>query len=462
VAAANRQLRAWRSRLDVDRPFNFYSEVLYREGGLKRLRARLGAEVDDVVAEFLELALQHEQSAQPSLLGFLAALRRREVTIKRELADAAGGVRVMTVHGAKGLEAPIVILADAATTEEGRDRRSIYMAANPPLFFHASSKANHTAETQEHRQRADAAQQREYWRKLYVAMTRAEDELYITGPLTKARNGEGSWYEAIEQALRPLSHVSHDSSGNVAAMIYPAVEGEAIATAKQSAIDHGSSEPLVLPALPAYRLRRIVRPSLAFDEAEPVVPDQVLETDAEQAAARRDPDLARREGIALHALLHHLAKLEPSLRDAVAARALPELLPDHPERHGHLSAKARSILAAPAHAGLYSPSSRGEVPILARGSRNGQPITIAGRIDRLVVEPGSVWIVDYKSDSQVPRDAAGMPPAYRTQLGLYALFASQLFHGRPVRASILWTGPETLMNLEEKALRDAVSGFTIG
>ena len=100
-----------------------------------------------MAAEFLDLALKHEQSEQPSLLGFLAELSSREVIIKRELADTGTGVRVMTVHGAKGLEAPIVILADAATTEEGRDRRSIYMEPGVPLFFHASSKATHVAQT---------------------------------------------------------------------------------------------------------------------------------------------------------------------------------------------------------------------------------------------------------------------------------------------------------------------------
>src|SRR3569833_4566165 len=90
-----------------------------------------------------------------------------------------------------------------------------------PLFFHASSKANHTEKTQLYRQNADAAQQREYWRKLYVAMTRAEDELYVTGNLTKARDGQGSWYQAIEQALRPEARVVADAEGAAQALIYP-------------------------------------------------------------------------------------------------------------------------------------------------------------------------------------------------------------------------------------------------
>src|SRR5690606_4769197 len=221
VRAAYTQLEAWRNRLDFDRPFNFYAEVLYAGGGLRRMRARLGAEIDDVVAQFLELALAHEQSEQPSLLGFLAELRAREVTIKRELAESGGGVRVMTVHGAKGLEAPIVILADAATTERGRDRRCIYMRASPPLFIHASSKDSHVPETMEHKDDAESEQLKEYWRKLYVAMTRAEDELYVTGYLTKQGKVDGSWYEAISEGLAPLSETLKDDEGNDTAIVYP-------------------------------------------------------------------------------------------------------------------------------------------------------------------------------------------------------------------------------------------------
>src|SRR5690606_36166398 len=115
----------------------------------------------------------------------------------------------------------IVILADAASTEEGRDRRTIFMTADPPLFIHASSKAMHVTETMAHRQDAENAQKAEYWRKLYVAMTRAEDELYVTGYLTPERQGAGSWYEAIEQGLREESEVIADAEGNVTAMIYP-------------------------------------------------------------------------------------------------------------------------------------------------------------------------------------------------------------------------------------------------
>jgi len=458
VRAAHDKLHEWRGRLDFDRPFNFYSDVLYRDAGLRKMRARFGAEIDDVVAEFLDLALAHEQSPQPSLIGFLAELRSREVTIRRELGEAGGGVRVMTVHGAKGLEAPIVILADAASTEVGRDRRSIYMSAGThPMFFHASAERMHVGETLIYRDEAQAAQKQEYWRKLYVAMTRAEDELYVTGTLTKQGKLEQSWYEAIEQALRPASEALRDAEGVETALLYPRAEAAtAIAPASPNA---SAGAPLVLPELPAYRLRRIVRPSTAFAET---APEHVLDTPAERLGDPRDPEAARKAGLALHALLQHLTKVPSEAWPAVAAKALAVLLPDAPEEHQQIARKATSILTRLDLMHLFGTNSRAEVPLLARGTRNGAPVLVAGRIDRVVVEPQRVLIVDYKSDAVAPPDAASVPPGYIAQLGLYAQIAGQLFPGKTIEAAILWTTLESLMFLPAAKLRQGISSFTIG
>jgi ATP-dependent helicase/nuclease subunit A len=455
--AAYEQLSDWRNRLDFERPFNFYAEVLYAAGGLRRFRARFGSEIDDVVAEFLDLALAYEQRPQPSLLGFLAELRSREVIIKRELAEPGGGVRVMTVHGAKGLEAPIVILADAATTEEGRDRRSIYMSAAPPLFFHASSKATHIDQTIDYKDDADADQKAEYWRKLYVAMTRAEDELYVTGHLTKARDETGTWYEAIRQGLGADSEIVTDASGTEIALVYPR-ERATLSAANANAAAAAAPTPLSLPPLPAYRLPPIVRPSRAFTDTEP---QGALATAAERLGDPRDPEAARQEGIALHALLQHLGRIDRSLWQAVAGKALAVLIPGLPHSHARLAAKAISILTRPALAEVFGPGSRAEVPFLANVLRKGAPATLAGRIDRLVVTPSRVLIVDFKSDAAPPSEASGVPPGYATQLGLYALVAGQLFPDLEVEAAILWTSLELLVKLPPEALAGAASAFTM-
>jgi len=455
VRAAHQQLRAWRSRLDFDRPFNFYSNVLYAGGGLRRMRGRFGSEIDDVMAEFLDLALLHEQSSQPSLLGFLAELRSREVTIKRELAEGGSGVRVMTVHGAKGLEAPIVILADAATTERGRDRRSIYLTAQPPLFIHAASDGTHSPETREFKDEADADQLREYWRKLYVAMTRAEDELYVTGYLTKQGKIDGSWYEAVEQGLAPLSEVVTDAEGKRIALVYPRERPVPARLRPGEETNVTPAGPLELPPLPAHKARRVLRPSSLDTAADPA---RTLGTRLEQGL---DPETARLSGTALHALLQHLARVTPGERQMVADRALAMLLPSAPEQHPALVARAVSILSRPELAHLFGPDSRAEVPFLATAKRDGETVTIAGRIDRIVVTPDEVLLVDFKSDANPSREPSDIPRAYQRQLGLYALVASQLFPRQRVNAAILWTSLESLLKLPEAALAEAAGGFTI-
>jgi ATP-dependent helicase/nuclease subunit A len=226
-----------------------------------------------------------------------------------------------------------------------------------------------------------------------------------------------------------------------------------------SGASRAEASTLILEPLPAHTLRRIIRPSRASEDAGE--PERALDRAVERLGDPRDPETARREGIALHALLQHLSRIDPAHWDAVSAKALPILLPDG-TGHAAVIAKARSLLTRPDLQFLFGEQSRGEVPILAQGMRNGAPVTIAGRIDRLVVEPGAILIVDFKSDAHPPRDEAAVPPAYLTQLALYALCANQMFPGRRVDAAILWTSMESLMKLDPAQLSARVAGFTIG
>ena len=459
AAAAFKRLSAWRGRLDFERPYEFFAHVLQAEGGLKLFHHRLGREVDDVFAEFLELALAHEQTPQPSLQGFLAAIRSRDVMIKRELSERGGGVRVMTVHGAKGLEAPIVILADAANRPDARQTsRPVYLPLTTPgpLLVHASSKSDHVPETLALRDAEAARQQAEYWRKLYVAMTRAEDELYVTGALTKQARLDGTWYEAIETTLRPLSDIDGEA-GAERALIFPRQRPAPAPVTEAGVRQHEPSPPAarVLEPLPRPRLIPVVRPSSAFVAADA---SRGLETTAEAVI---DAETARRQGLALHALLQHLPKIPISEQQGVALKALAALLPEASDRHGLLAAKARSILGRPELAEIFGAESRAEVPFLAEARRNGEKVTLAGRIDRLVVTAGQVLVVDFKSDADPAVEIAAVKPAYLTQMGLYALVATQLFPDHVVNVAILWTELESLLKLPHAALAGAAHGFTV-
>ncbi|MGK2226563.1 double-strand break repair helicase AddA [Devosia sp.] len=459
---AAQRLARWRGELDFERPFEFLTQVLYAEGGLKRFHARFGGEVDDVVAELLELSLSHEQGPQPSLQGFVADMRQRSGSIKRELPEAGAGVRVMTVHGAKGLEAPIVILADAATKQRKQMiGKPVYLLADAPgpLLIHASGTADHVDATLPIKQEIDDNLEREYWRKLYVAMTRAEDELYVTGALTPgadaAKQLEGSWYEAIETALRPHAESQTDAQGAESALIYPRERTAPIAIGAVATPASASAAPMAFDPLPELLTIPLVSPSLAGKSAPS---GRALDSLAEQV---RDAEAARREGIALHALLQHLGKLDPAIWPEIADKALAALLPDSPDDHARLATKAISILQRPELAHLFGPSSRAEVPFLLDAQHNGAPIRLTGRIDRLVIDDHGVMVIDYKSDASVPGMPGDVPGSYVTQLGLYALVAHQLFPGRVIRAAILWTTLESLMILPPDALTAGAEGFTL-
>ena len=459
--AADR-LHRWRGQLDFERPFEFLAQVLYAEGGLKRFHARMGQEVDDVFAELLALAMEHEQTNQPSLQGFVADLRTRSVSVKRELAETGGGVRVMTVHGAKGLEAPIVILADASKKPLPQQvSKPVYLRAEAPgpLLIHAAGTKAHVQGTLSHKQDIDGNIAAEYWRRLYVGMTRAEDELYVTGALTPGTDRgaqlAGSWYEAIETALRPLAESQMDEQGREVALVFPRERVPPVPARVTALRPSAPVDGIELSQVPAPVVPLIVSPSTARGHLSPI---EALDSLLEQT---RSPDQARREGVVLHALLQHLVPIDRAIWPQIVPKAMLALLPEAPERHEALGAKAMSILQRPELQRLFGANSRAEVPFLVNAIRDGAPIRLTGRIDRLVVDEEGVTVLDYKSDASVPDGPEDVPGNYVTQLGLYALIAGQLFPGRPVRAAILWTQLESLMILPVDLLKAGSIGFTM-
>jgi ATP-dependent helicase/nuclease subunit A len=324
-----------------------------------------------------------------------------------------------------------------------------------PLFVHASKKETHTPETMRFRDAAVAAEEAEYWRRLYVGMTRAEDELYVTGYLTKIGKVDNTWYEAVDRALAPHAEPITDAEGVVTALFYPPRSAAPIVAASEGKSQAVGVSPLVLSPPPPPLLRPVIRPSSA---AEHPTQDRTYDTAAESLIGAEG---ARQSGIALHALLQHLGRVAPADRQKVVDKALAVLLPDAPERHAALGQKAVSILAKPEFATLFGPDSRAEVPFLLDARRNGAPVRLAGRIDRIVVANGRVMVVDYKSDAVPAGTPSEVPASYVTQVGLYAYVASQLFPELVVEAGILWTTLESLMILPSPLLRDAVSAFTM-
>lgn len=450
------RLKSLRSRLDFDRPYEFFAHVLYAMGGLKQFHARLGEEVDEVIAEFLDLALEHETSDQPSLTGFLAAMRASDIVIKRDLAANAAGVRVMTVHGAKGLEAPIVILADAATKPKGVSDTVYFGSHNGAQFLlYCPNKDAHCAASLPLRGELEIRAQSEYWRNLYVAMTRAEDALYVAGVKAETTKIEETWHGAIRMALESQSETLLDANGEPLGLRYPEI---AITRPSAPSVDtdgRTSLLPLILPAITRSRPVSALTPSRSDDMA---TGEGGLTTLVETLLDARS---AKNRGVALHALLQHLSSVPQDIRADVAMDAAHTLLPDRPDLAEPVASRALSILDAPHLAPLFGADSRAEVPFSVQAFANGQPVRLEGRIDRLVVSSDRVLIVDYKSDAAIPVTPDAVPPAYLRQLGLYAKVAARLFPGHAIATAILWTATQEVMTLRLDTLAAAASDVTL-
>lgn len=458
-------LRAWQRRLDQDRPYEFYAHVLFRSEGLKRFHGRLGPEVDDVISEFMDMALDQEQADQPSLMGFLSAMRAREEKIKRELSESGNGVRIMTVHGAKGLEAPIVILADAASVpSSSKLSQSVYFGQRgegPYLSHRTTDDAEDTeanALAGDWRQSLDA----EYWRQLYVAMTRAEDELHMVG-FAKKQLPDKSWYAAVQSSLDAQTE-TRDFGPAGPVQVFPQTAPAWVWEERGEKVDT-SAAPLSLGTITAPEMITPLHPSSRSMDA---APDAGLAPQADAARAvgghitqseqdaLRPGEAARREGISLHALLQHLPNVDPKDRPQVALNALGILLPEFGERHSFLVKRVGELLADPELAFLFGPDARAEVPIIANGIENGRRFRLTGRIDRLVVSDGVARIVDFKSDMNPPARLDDVPHNYVRQLALYGLAIEAAWPDLEVKAGLVWTANGILTWLPSELVKSAV------
>ncbi|WP_027835579.1 double-strand break repair helicase AddA [Maritalea myrionectae] len=436
-------LREWRTHLDVDRPYEFFAFILYAHKGLQKMHARLGPEIDDVIGEFMTMALAHERQDQSSLIGFLTKMRASPAEVKRELSDVKDNIRVMTVHGAKGLEAPIVICLDATQVPDSRNYSSPVFLDVPAELPHQSFLAwNIGGATNLPEAAAMLKEKRaekefdEYRRKLYVALTRAEDELYLTGVEKKpSKSGPASWYDMAKGALNDHSDEREEGT------IYP-----------KGSVTHVPATPT-----PIAHLRSTMPKEISTPVAPPVKRDIIEPSKGEEslsvAIAPTDgpvglpPKLAMARGNALHALLQYLPDYAEDEREALAKIALPLILPEAPELHEEIIEKALNILGADTLKFLFADDSRAEVAIAADMEIDGAPARITGRIDRLVISEDEILIVDFKSDQNVPETAAQISPKYKHQLAQYAKALAPNFPDHTLKTAILWTQNARLVSV---------------
>jgi ATP-dependent helicase/nuclease subunit A len=438
--AAWRFLSALAERADFVTPHALLVEALGALGGRARLLARLGAEAAEPIDEMLNAALSYTRLHAPSLQGFVHWMRRSGAEVKREAGGAGSVVRVMTVHGAKGLQAPLVILPD--TTGLPPEREDVAWCALPggevPLW--APRAELKCAAWQRAADAAKALRLREYNRLLYVALTRAEDRLVVCG--WRPRRGEppeNSWYAMVRRGFERLGAEAAPfdvipgggwlgemlvaSSAQVDAVPPGRAAGHAVVAGLPSwAGRPGDWRPGLVPQEPA--LPRPLAPSRPTGALFGPVPPGLSPLSG-QGGAR----FAR--GNAVHELLQHLPAV-PEAERVAAARSWLHRIGLGAEG---LVDQVMGVLRLPALAPLFGPEGRAEQPL--SGLVGGQ--VVSGVVDRMAVLPDAVLIADFKTGRAAPAEVVETPVRYVRQLAAYRAVLQGLFPGRGVLCWLVWT-----------------------
>jgi len=451
-AAAHEALAALLSQVDYRRPHELYAHLL-EQGGRARILARLGPDAADPLDEFLAMTLAYERAHAPSLEGFLAWLTAGETEVKRDLEHGGDAVRVMTVHGAKGLQAPVVILPDTLQVPAETPRLLWpHDASGAEVLLWAPRKELRDSVTEAARDAAKAAQAREYRRLLYVAMTRAEDRLVVCGWQTRRAPPTGTWYELVRDALAPLADEVADP--------FLAASGEDVEPVVQRTSAPQTAEPekerIEPPAdatpLPAWAT------TPAAPEPEPPRPLAPSRPAGEEPTVRSplDDDGAVRfqRGRLVHRLLELLPELPAADRAAACARYLARSAHGlTPEAQAALAAEVFRVLDAPDFAPLFAPGSAAEVPLAGVvAGADGRPIVVSGQVDRLALTAGAVLVVDYKTNRPPPATSTQVAPLYRGQMAAYRALLRDIYPDKTIHCALLWTDGPSLMPLSDALL----------
>ncbi|MDB5523521.1 MAG: addA [Rhizobium sp.] len=460
-------LNSWRQLARSLRVFDFYAALLGREGARAKFLARFGSEVSDVLDEFLNFALDHEQAGLPGLAAFIATLEQDSPEIKREQDKGRDEVRIMTVHASKGLEAPVVFLVDGGSKPFDKTllpKLRLIEDANVPTtipVWYPNKEFQNPAIIADDL-RLESGAEEEYRRLLYVGMTRASDRLILCS-FRKKRDVEGTWAKIAASALQMVGEKCQATTFQAGGLEWQGLkwrhnrESEETTPAPattDSKPDSALPSRLFTP-LPAQRaLPRPLAPSgvhVLIDEQEGGnIVTSPLFTDKN---AGMQPQI---RGKLIHRLLQTLAEFEPSERSAAAQRYLERAVPSwqEPERQA-LAANVIQILGDCRFAALHGQGSQAEVSIMGTIRLSEKDYVVSGRIDRIGVAEDDVFILDYKTNMQPPTAATQIPFAHRAQLALYREVLKPVFPGKTVHCLLLYTEGPHLHSLSDEELGNA-------
>jgi ATP-dependent helicase/nuclease subunit A len=421
------------NRADFVPPYEFYAHILTVRGMRPKLLARLGAEASDAIEEFLSLALSYESQNPPSLEGFLHWIERGGAEIKRDMERGRDEVRVMTVHGAKGLEADIVILPDTTRPASNAQKRQLLYANDGVLFSVPDAVAPLAVKAA--KQAANAEALNEHKRLLYVALTRAKERLYICGFENRKGIDPNSWYTLMERAANELGAAVE--RGGETIRVYGDSEDNVARSAPIDATKIEMPHWAVTAPKQETERPRIVRPSL-------------IETPPSSLSPLSREGKSFKRGVLIHALLARLPEIAPESRGDVARKFL--LARDVPADDADgLTKEILTVLRDETFAPVFAAGSRAEVALAAELPELGG-IKVNGRVDRLAVWDREVLVLDFKTDRTVPETEEHVASGYLAQMALYREALRRVFPGKKVVCGLLWTAGPKLMRLPDGPL----------
>ncbi|HAJ46237.1 MAG TPA: hypothetical protein DCL54_06630, partial [Alphaproteobacteria bacterium] len=420
-AQAHARLMAVLTRADTLPPFEFFAQELGPRGARTRLLERLGPDANDPIDEFLNLALAFEQAHAPSLQSFLHWVMQGAAEIKRDLDKGAGVVRIMTIHGAKGLEGNIVILPDTGQTPP--NRRAVLLKEDDGVFLWSINAKRDCLRREALVTAANDRERQEYHRLLYVALTRASEQLIVCGFKNARGQGyENSWHDLVTRAARglPMQEIEAEHGTK---LVYvkpqekPVAAISGVMAERAAALPHWAQVQL-------HTLKRIPR--------------------TRPAASGGTQSTAARYGELVHLCLR---RAEQPRQDWAALATQFQLSADEVAL---ALAEAARIRAEPALAHVFVSATRAEVAFDVLDEAAGARIT--GRFDRLAVTPEAATIFEFKTARNPPAAPGDVPDIIRRQLGLYARAATLIFPGRAVSAELIWTAKAHRMCLPSPLL----------
>ena len=439
-------------------PFEFYRRVLDMvddkgQSLLKSVYKRLSLEAQDALEAFLNKALAHQRQNAPSLQHFLEAMMEDKQDIKREMDTAQGEVRVMTVHGAKGLEAPVVILPDTTQTPSSRNSEQLLPCDEGLVYL--PNKGGVPAELQAAWDAEEARKMQEFMRLLYVAMTRAESRLLVCGYSFRKTNGreKGCWYEEITEAFEKLEYQSRS---------HPVSDWDDVKVfgqAPESTTDGDLKKAEANVELPAWAFN-YVGPEIA--KTRKVTPSHLLASGQYADVPVRSPLQEKgvdrfRRGNLTHKLLEILPEASPENRRAAARDYLGQHLDVSESLRTSIEDEVMTVLEHPEYAHFFGPGSRAEVDLAGQGAGLPEHLRLNGQIDRLSVTDDTVYIIDYKSNRPPPVHVNDVPEIYWGQMAAYREMIRLTHPKHAIVCALLWTDGPDLMILPDDGLDRALT-----